>query len=359
MRNSGTLIRRSVTLIEDESDPGPLPDAVSTSPSRYGCSGRFARRRAERTRERSLRAVSEPAGRTPRGWASPAAWWWPRCVPPPATCSSPPASSRRSEQAGQAPSAAGAAPSPAEPESAPGSQSPPPDASLTHPRHRLALAAHLPERAVPARTALLPGDGRRDGVGSEGGEAVRGGRRARGWCRGRGWPAGRSAADPPSATGRLGEQPSGQRVRAEEAVADPVSYVRASRWRPRRSRPATTKEADPTGRVGAEGAQLHHVRQRGQPSRSRASSACSRRQPSRSAPAARRRPRPGRPRRAGSKCRPRAGQDRTSSARRGWPRRRGWSRRPGQAGGGVQPVRPADQHPGPERRVELVPGNRR
>ncbi|MFF5173934.1 aromatic acid exporter family protein [Micromonospora sp. NPDC000089] len=65
MRNSGTLIRRSVTLIEDEEQvPGPMPDAVA----HLAESVRLLRHEfavgeePEKARERSLRAVSE-AGR--------------------------------------------------------------------------------------------------------------------------------------------------------------------------------------------------------------------------------------------------------------------------------------------------------
>ncbi|MFG1950514.1 aromatic acid exporter family protein [Micromonospora sp. NPDC048830] len=65
MRNSGTLIRRSVTLIEDEEAvPGPMPDAVG----HLAESVRLLRHEfsvgaePQRARERSLRAVSE-AGR--------------------------------------------------------------------------------------------------------------------------------------------------------------------------------------------------------------------------------------------------------------------------------------------------------
>ncbi|MFC0008093.1 FUSC family protein [Micromonospora siamensis] len=65
MRNSGTLIRRSVTMIEDEeSIPGPMPDAVAHLAEAV----RLLRHEfavgaePEQARERSLRAVSE-AGR--------------------------------------------------------------------------------------------------------------------------------------------------------------------------------------------------------------------------------------------------------------------------------------------------------
>ncbi|MER7891740.1 FUSC family protein [Micromonospora sp. NPDC094482] len=65
MRNSGTLIRRSVTLLEDEEPiPGPMPDAIShLAESVRLLKHEFAvGDEPEQSRERSLRAVSE-AGR--------------------------------------------------------------------------------------------------------------------------------------------------------------------------------------------------------------------------------------------------------------------------------------------------------
>ncbi|WP_051724050.1 FUSC family protein [Micromonospora chokoriensis] len=65
MRNSGTLIRRSVTLIEDEEPvPDPMPDAIGhLAESVRLLKQEFAAGEApEKARERSLRAVSE-AGR--------------------------------------------------------------------------------------------------------------------------------------------------------------------------------------------------------------------------------------------------------------------------------------------------------
>ncbi|NYF57997.1 FUSC family protein [Micromonospora purpureochromogenes] len=69
MRNSGTLIRRAVTLIEDgEPVPESMPAAVSAlAEATRTLRGEFARGAAEadRTRERALRAVAE-AGRAYR-----------------------------------------------------------------------------------------------------------------------------------------------------------------------------------------------------------------------------------------------------------------------------------------------------
>ncbi|MFE9200910.1 aromatic acid exporter family protein [Micromonospora sp. NPDC007230] len=62
MRNSGTLIRRSVTLIEDEEPiPGPMPDAIShLAQSVHLLRQEFAAgEEPQKARERSLRAVSE------------------------------------------------------------------------------------------------------------------------------------------------------------------------------------------------------------------------------------------------------------------------------------------------------------
>ncbi len=65
MRNSGTLIRRSVTMIEDEEPiPEPMPDAVGhlAESVRLLRQEFAAGQEPEEARERSLRAVSE-AGR--------------------------------------------------------------------------------------------------------------------------------------------------------------------------------------------------------------------------------------------------------------------------------------------------------
>lgn len=68
MRNSGTLIRRSVTLIEDEEPvPGPMPDAIAhLAESVRLLRHEFAAgQEPQRARERSLRAISEAS----RGYA--------------------------------------------------------------------------------------------------------------------------------------------------------------------------------------------------------------------------------------------------------------------------------------------------
>ncbi|MFI0792680.1 aromatic acid exporter family protein [Micromonospora rubida] len=65
MRNTGTLIRRSVTMIEDEEPvPEPMPDAVAhlAEAVRLLCHEFAVGAEPEKARERSLRAVSE-AGR--------------------------------------------------------------------------------------------------------------------------------------------------------------------------------------------------------------------------------------------------------------------------------------------------------
>ena len=65
MRNTGTLVRRSVTLIEDDEPvPDPMPDAIGhLAESVRLLKHEFAAgEEPQKARERSLRAVSE-AGR--------------------------------------------------------------------------------------------------------------------------------------------------------------------------------------------------------------------------------------------------------------------------------------------------------
>ncbi|GAB3957110.1 hypothetical protein GCM10027614_71570 [Micromonospora vulcania] len=93
MRNSGTLIRRAVTLIEDgEPIPAQLPRAVSALAEAVRLLKRSSPTATNRTGRgrRPCGRSARPATPTGRGWASPVPSWSPRSVPRPATCWWPP-----------------------------------------------------------------------------------------------------------------------------------------------------------------------------------------------------------------------------------------------------------------------------